>query len=105
MILPQNRLDHARGRARDLWQNLERSPSASFPAMKTPILSEILARIRDKPPQRGERRRRGNIPANMAAAFLASEQRAWDHSPMAGMLWESGVRASRAISIAENSRK
>lgn len=67
-----------------------------------PHLEALLAQIRAKPPARGARRRGESVPANMAAAVLESEARAWNHSPMAGMLWESGVRAARAITWAES---
>ena len=53
---------------------------------------------------RGSRIAAAIIPPNMLAKMQASEARAWDHSPLAGMLWESGFRASRAIALADSSK-
>lgn len=50
---------------------------------------------------KGQRRRGALIPPNVAANFQASEDQAWAHSIIAGVLWENGLRASRAISLAE----
>jgi hypothetical protein len=65
-------------------------------------MNDTLANLSQHPPARGSRRERENIPPNMLPRFLASEARAWAHSTLAGALWESGVRASRAIRMAEN---
>ncbi len=53
--------------------------------------------------ERGQRARETAIPDNMRENFAADEARAWAHSDLAGALWESGFRASRAIKLAENS--
>lgn len=50
---------------------------------------------------RGDRRQRLTIPANMVTRYQASEAAAWDHSPLAGILWEMGIRAALAIRWAE----
>lgn len=50
----------------------------------------------------GIRRYRDEIPPNMLPSFLAGQARAWEHSALAGILWECGLRASRAIALAEN---
>ena len=70
-----------------------------------PTILEALLEIRRNPPTRGDRRGCTDIPANMLEPYHASEARAWSHSPLAGGLWESGFRASRAIKIAEEQNK
>lgn len=50
---------------------------------------------------RGARRAGAMIPRNMAAAIAASEEKAWSHSELAGVLWEHGFRASIACQLAE----
>ena len=52
--------------------------------------------------QRGQRIAGRMIPRNMEKNILADEARAWNHSALAGALWENGFRASRAIAMAEN---
>lgn len=52
--------------------------------------------------ERGQRARHADIPTNMRENFAADEERAWSHSDLAGVLWEIGFRASRAIALAEN---
>lgn len=64
-------------------------------------LPALITSARAEPLPRGSRRASSAIPANMLAAFIASEARAWSHSPLAGALWEAGLRASRAIELAE----
>jgi hypothetical protein len=54
---------------------------------------------------RGHRRRLITIPPNMAARYTAGESAAWNHSPLAGALWEAGTRSARAILLSENARK
>ena len=44
--------------------------------------------------------RRASMPANMARKAAADEARAWDHSDLAGILWEHGIRSTRAITWA-----
>jgi len=77
-------------------------PLASFCIQKNsrmkPTPLQILAL---HPPARGSRRLRENIPPNMIRRFLDGEARAWKHSTLSGALWETGVRASRAIATAE----
>ena len=70
-----------------------------------PALLVILARARHSPPGRGSRRAASVIPANMAAAALTAEKRAWAHSPLAGALYELGLRPTRAIAIATDHPK
>lgn len=50
---------------------------------------------------RGHRLRSPSIPPNMRARMAEAEARAWAHSPAAGALWESGLRLSLAIRLAE----
>ena len=49
---------------------------------------------------RGTRCAGTNAPKNMMARMAADEARAWAHSDLAGVLWEKGIRASRAIAWA-----
>ena len=49
---------------------------------------------------RGTRAAGPNIPPNMRARLREAEARAWSHSTLAGHLWESGERATRAIALA-----
>jgi hypothetical protein len=90
-------------------------PRAGFPRLACPLfpLASICIQKNTRmkptplqflalhPPARGSRRQRENIPANMIRRFLDGEARAWKHSTLAGALWETGVRASRAIATAE----
>jgi hypothetical protein len=41
----------------------------------------------------------------MAARYTAGESAAWNHSPLAGALWEAGTRSARAILLSENACK
>lgn len=41
------------------------------------------------------------VPRNMLANLRASEAKAWEHSDLAGALWEHGFRASIACQLAE----
>lgn len=52
--------------------------------------------------KRGERIMRTDAPVNMQCRLLTSERIAWDHSNLAGVLWEMGFRASRAIQLSNN---
>lgn len=52
--------------------------------------------------KRGERIMRTDAPVNMLCRLLTSERIAWDHSNLAGVLWEMGFRASRAIQLSNN---
>lgn len=52
--------------------------------------------------KRGERIMRTDAPVNMQCRLLTSERVAWDHSHLAGVLWEMGFRASRAIQLSNN---
>ena len=52
--------------------------------------------------KRGERIMRTDAPINMQCRLLASERIAWDHSNLAGILWEMGFRASRAMQLSNN---
>ena len=49
---------------------------------------------------RGQRINATIIPKNMLENMKEDEARAWNHSDLAGVLWESGMRATRAIKIA-----
>ena len=49
---------------------------------------------------KGARISRGKIPANMLARMKRAENSAWQTSPVAGRLWESGVRLGVAVRIA-----
>lgn len=51
---------------------------------------------------RGSRAAGPNIPPNMRERLRESEARAWEHSTLAGHLWEAGERASRAIALASS---
>jgi hypothetical protein len=64
--------------------------------------ADLIERDTTKHPRRGLRISSTTIPANMLANMLASEARAWSHSPLAGALWEIGFRASRAISLSNS---
>lgn len=50
---------------------------------------------------RGDRIAAAAMPPNMLAQAKASEAKAWNHSPLAGILWEHGFRASIACQLAE----
>jgi hypothetical protein len=49
---------------------------------------------------KGQRIANSIVPGNMDGPMKASEHRAWSFSPLAGVLWEHGLRASRAIAWA-----
>jgi len=71
--------------------------------MKEPHPDEIdWPEIRRHPPPRGARRAWQEIPSNMLPRYMESEARAWNHSPLAGALWEMGFRGSRAIAISDS---
>lgn len=78
-----------------------RSIRKSTPLEIMTPLPLFLSRALRQPLPRGWRRSRPNIPENMRARMAADEARAWNHSPAAGILWESGWRLSRAIRESE----
>lgn len=49
---------------------------------------------------KGLRAKSDTIPLNMRGNVRADSHRAWSHSDLAGVLWEHGIRASRAIAWA-----
>ena len=49
---------------------------------------------------KGSRIGNGKIPANMLARMKRAENSAWQVSPVAGRLWESGVRLGVAVKLA-----
>ena len=53
---------------------------------------------------RGQRIAGTIVPANMLDNMQRDEARAWSHSDLAGLLWENGFRASRAIELADLSK-
>jgi hypothetical protein len=60
----------------------------------------VITRALAAPPQRGTRAAGVSIPPNMRARLAQAEARAWEHSTLAGALFELGMRASLAISTA-----
>lgn len=50
--------------------------------------------------KKGTRISRGRIPANMLARMKRAENSAWQTSPIAGRLWESGLRLGHAAKLA-----
>lgn len=65
------------------------------------LISAALAEPLPRGSRIAELARRARLPSNMRAAMHASESTAWNHSPQAGALWESGFRASRACKLSE----
>ena len=61
----------------------------------------LIARATAAPPARGSRRAASTVPANMQEHFIARENAAWNHSPLAGALWELGLRSARAIALSD----
>ena len=53
---------------------------------------------------RGGRAAATMIPENMRENFAASESAAWDHSELAGILWELGIRSATARKWAEEEK-
>lgn len=51
---------------------------------------------------RGQRITGTSVPSNLVHKIKADEARAWAHSDLAGVLWEQGLRASRAIAWARS---